>query len=213
MVIETKDLATFRIVLCDESIVVGKLQPPAPAYDKAIAKELQGTTGLSEVVTARIKHIATTSDFSCSGIDFETQYPCALRFMTITIIKDRQCTILVEGSIMLAIEALLFGLLITSDSPDDVTRVIHTVDLQQSVEDSERTEPVAVWQHLDRVEMCVVVAGIKQRTAQVCHLWMGGAPPVEHHLPIVHLLQISHSQRFAIHFAFDVGGRSDVVGG
>ena len=88
MTIETEDLTAFGIMLCDQSIVVGKLHTPAPAHDKAVTKELNGTTGLGEIVTTRVEHIATTSDLARIRIDIQTQYPCALWIMAVAVVKN-----------------------------------------------------------------------------------------------------------------------------
>ena len=72
MAVETEDLTALSIVLRDKTIVVGKLHTPAPAHDKAVAKELYGTTGLGKIVTTRLEHIATASDLTRIWIDFQT---------------------------------------------------------------------------------------------------------------------------------------------
>ena len=88
MAVETEDLAAFSIMLRDQTIIIGELHSPAPAHDKAVAKELYGTTGLGEIVTTRVEHIATTSDLARIRIDIQTQYPCALWIMAVAVVKN-----------------------------------------------------------------------------------------------------------------------------
>ena len=72
MAVETEYLVALSIVLRDKTIIFAKLHTPAPAHDKAVAKELYGTTGLGKIVTTRLEHIATASDLTRIWIDFQT---------------------------------------------------------------------------------------------------------------------------------------------
>ena len=60
--------------------------------------------------------------------------------------------------------------------------------------------------------MYVVVAGVEHGTAPVGHLGMFGAPPVEHDLAVLHLLQITHGTRLTIDLTLDIGCRGNVMG-
>ena len=89
------------------------------------------------------------------------------------------------------------------DAPSTVRITLPEIYLEGD-DVAERTEPVAVGQHLDTIEMDAVVAGVENVAGPVQHLGMVGAPPVEHHLAVLHLLQVAYGQRGAVHLALDI---------
>ena len=88
------------------------------------------------------------------------------------------------------------------------------VDDGNGAQGTEGDEPVAIWQYIDGVEVDIVVAGVELRAAHRLQFRMPATPPVEHHLAVIHLLQIGHSTTGAIQeIALDVRSGDYPVGG
>ena len=128
---QRENLHAVGIVLGDEAVVLTHLDTPSPSYGEAVAEQLQGTTGVGEVVAMRIEHVAAAEDFTGLGIDLQTEQAGVLRGVAVAVVEEGQRAVVVQRGIVLAVEAQRLVLLVAGNAPDDVARTVLTVDLQQ----------------------------------------------------------------------------------
>ena len=200
---ETEAFLAVGIVLSDETSIVALGHTPTPPCNKAfITKILESATSHGEITAGIVHDIATTYHFTRIGIDGKTHQTRVLGIMTITIVEEGQGVAILQLGVMLAIEALILILVLTIDTPKDTACTVFNLD--EGTDGTEGAKPVFIREHLHSVEVYIVIAGIEEGTGPLFHLRMVGAPPIEHHLAIIHLLQISHGKLATIHLTLYV---------